>query len=41
MYINEKTYVLAALQDKSERVNKIPDHEIRSNFQRDRDRILY
>lgn len=41
MYINEKTYVLAALQDKSERVNEIPDHEIRSNFQRDRDRILY
>lgn len=41
MYINEKTKVLAALEDKSERFKIIEPHEIRSNFQRDRDRILY
>lgn len=41
MYVNEKTKVLAALPDKIDRVKYIEPHEIRSEFQRDRDRILY
>ncbi|MGL6105126.1 dGTP triphosphohydrolase, partial [Romboutsia sp.] len=41
MYINEKTKVLAASQEEAQRSTTIKEHDIRSKFQRDRDRILY
>lgn len=41
MYVNEKTKVLAALPCNAKRVDEIESHEIRCEFQRDRDRILY
>lgn len=41
MYVNKKTKVLAALPDNATRETEEKSHEIRSEFQRDRDRILY
>ena len=40
MYVNKKTKVLAALPDNATRETEEKSHEIRSEFQRDRDRIL-